>query len=33
MENLVIYYANDNHLSIILSEYLKNKNKERCNKK
>lgn len=30
MENLVIYYANDNHLSIILSEYLKNKNKERC---
>ena len=30
MEYLVIYYANDNHLSIILSEYLKNKNKERC---
>ena len=30
MENLVVYYANDNHLSIILSEYLKNKNKERC---
>ena len=30
MENLVIYYANDNHLSIILNEYLKNKNKERC---
>ena len=30
MENLDIYYANDNHLSIILSEYLKNKNKERC---
>lgn len=30
MENLGIYYANDNHLSIILSEYLKTKNKERC---
>lgn len=29
MENLGIYYANDNHLSIILSEYLKNKNNER----
>ena len=31
MENLGIYYANDNHLSIILVEYLKNKIKKSCN--
>lgn len=30
MENLGIYYANDNHLSIILVEYLKKKAKEKC---
>ena len=30
MESLGIYYANENHLSIILVEYLKRKTKEKC---